>query len=44
MNRKAVLYRMHNNEHICPFGLRSKDLLEKKAIKLRIVFWLREMK
>lgn len=34
MNRKAVLYRMHNNEHICPFGLRSKDLLEKKGYEV----------
>ena len=25
----ATLYRMHTDEHICPFGLRAKHLLEK---------------
>ena len=31
MNNKATLYRMVTDEHICPFGLRSKDLLEKEG-------------
>jgi len=25
---------MHTNDHICPYGLRSKDLLERKGYKL----------
>lgn len=28
--KKAILYRMHTDDHICPYGLRSKDLLERK--------------
>jgi glutaredoxin len=28
---KAVLYRMHTDKHICPFGLRSKELLEREG-------------
>ncbi|BFT30135.1 glutaredoxin family protein [Alteromonas sp. D210916BOD_24] len=31
MNKTAVLYRMVTDEHICPFGLRSKDLLEREG-------------
>lgn len=31
MSKSARLYRMHTPQHICPFGLRSKDLLEKKG-------------
>lgn len=27
--KTAKLYRMHTDKHICPFGLRSKDLLER---------------
>lgn len=27
----AQLYRMHTDEHICPYGLKSKDLLERKG-------------
>ncbi|MDC8829482.1 glutaredoxin [Alteromonas gilva] len=34
MSRTAVLYRMVTPEHICPFGLRSKDLLERKGYKV----------
>ena len=31
MSNKAILYRMVTDEHICPYGLRSKDLLERKG-------------
>ncbi|MDW5286936.1 MULTISPECIES: glutaredoxin [Alteromonas] len=31
MSNKATLYRMVTDEHICPYGLRSKDLLERKG-------------
>ena len=29
--KKAVLYRMVMTEHTCPYGLKSKDLLERKG-------------
>ena len=29
--KKAVLYRMETDQHICPFGLKSKDLLKRKG-------------
>lgn len=29
--RKAVLYRMVMPEHVCPYGLKSKDLLERQG-------------
>jgi glutaredoxin/uncharacterized membrane protein YphA (DoxX/SURF4 family) len=29
--RKAILYRMVMPDHICPFGLKSKDLLERQG-------------
>jgi hypothetical protein len=29
--KTATLYRMVTNEHICPFGLKSKDLLEHEG-------------
>lgn len=29
--KTAVLYRMVMPEHTCPFGLKSKDLLERKG-------------
>lgn len=29
--RKAVLYRMKTPEHTCPYGLKAKDLLERKG-------------
>ncbi len=31
MSKHAVLYRMMTDKHICPFGLRSKDLLERQG-------------
>ncbi|MBT0587658.1 MauE/DoxX family redox-associated membrane protein [Alteromonas oceanisediminis] len=34
MSQSATLYRMHTDEHICPFGLRSKDLLERKGFEV----------
>jgi glutaredoxin len=34
MKELAILYRMHNKQHICPFGLRAKDLLERKGYKV----------
>lgn len=30
----ARLYRMVTDEHICPFGLKAKDLLERKGFKV----------
>ena len=34
MKKTAKLYRMHTNDHICPYGLRSKDLLERKRFEV----------
>lgn len=34
MSRKAELYRMSTPEHICPFGLKSKDLLERNDFEV----------
>ncbi|WP_339616331.1 MauE/DoxX family redox-associated membrane protein [uncultured Gilvimarinus sp.] len=34
MSKTAVLYRMETAEHICPFGLRSKDLLKREGYKV----------
>lgn len=31
MSKTAILYRMVTDNHICPFGLRSKDLLEREG-------------
>lgn len=31
---KAVLYRMVMHNHICPFGIKSKDLLERKGYEV----------
>ena len=31
MSKTAILYRMVTPNHICPFGLKSKDLLERKG-------------
>ena len=30
-SRKAVLYRMVMDKHVCPYGLKSKDLLERQG-------------
>jgi glutaredoxin len=32
--RQAELYRMVMEEHLCPFGLKSKDLLERKGFEV----------
>jgi len=34
MSKKAVLYRMVTDEHICPYGIKSKDLLERQGYKV----------
>ncbi|MDO6748164.1 MauE/DoxX family redox-associated membrane protein [Gilvimarinus sp. 1_MG-2023] len=34
MGNKAVLYRMATDEHLCPFGLRSKDLLKRQGFAI----------
>lgn len=34
MELRAKLYRMHTDEHICPYGLRSKDLLERQGYQV----------
>jgi len=31
MSKSATLYRMVTPSHICPFGLKSKDLLERQG-------------
>lgn len=31
---KAILYRMVMEDHICPFGLKSKWLLQRKGFKV----------
>ncbi|MDO6695858.1 glutaredoxin domain-containing protein [Aliiglaciecola sp. 3_MG-2023] len=34
MKKMAKLYRMETSQHICPFGLKSKDLLQRKGFKV----------
>ena len=34
MSKKAVLYRMVTDEHICPYGIKSKDLLERQGYEV----------
>lgn len=34
MSKTATLYRMVTAKHICPFGLRSKDLLEREGYSI----------
>ena len=34
MSKTATLYRMQTDAHICPFGLRSKDLLKRKGYQV----------
>ncbi|ROO31838.1 hypothetical protein SAJA_02395 [Salinisphaera japonica YTM-1] len=31
MTKIATLYRMVMDDHLCPFGLKSKDLLERQV-------------
>jgi glutaredoxin len=32
--RRATLYRMVMEEHVCPYGLKSKDLLEREGLEV----------
>ena len=34
MSRKAELYRMATQDHLCPYGLKSKDLLEREGLSV----------
>lgn len=34
MTKDATLYRMHTDQHICPYGLKSLDLLKRKGYKV----------
>lgn len=34
MQKKAVLYRMHTHDHLCPFGLKSRDLLRRQGFEI----------
>ena len=34
MSKRAVLYRMVMDDHICPFGMKSKDLLERQGYEV----------
>lgn len=33
-SKQAILYRMVTDEHICPYGIKSKDLLERQGYKV----------
>ena len=33
-SKQAVLYRMVMDDHLCPFGLKSKDLLEREGFEV----------
>ena len=35
MARTAELYRMVTDDHLCPYGLKSKDLLEREGIEVK---------
>ena len=34
MTKQATLYRMKTAEHICPFGLKSKHLLQQQGFEV----------
>ena len=34
MSKKAILYRMVTDKHICPYGIKSKDLLQKQGFEI----------
>jgi len=34
MTKTAKLYRMVTDEHICPYGIKSKDLLERQGYEV----------
>jgi len=33
-NRKATLYRMVLPDHVCPFGVQAKELLEERGFEI----------
>lgn len=33
-NQRAVIYRMVTEDHLCPYGLKSKDLLQRKGFEV----------
>ncbi len=35
--KKATLFRMVTPEHICPFGLKARDLLQRKGFDVSII-------
>ncbi len=35
MTNTATLYRMVTNKHICPYGIKSKDLLERQGYDVK---------
>lgn len=34
MSKKAILYRMVTDKHVCPYGIKSKDLLKREGYKV----------
>lgn len=34
MSKKAILYRMKSDKHICPYGIKSKDLLRRQGFEV----------
>lgn len=34
LTKKAILYRMHTPQHLCPFGLKSRDLLRRNGYEI----------
>ena len=34
MSKKATLYRMASRQHICPFGIKAKDLLQRNGFEV----------
>ena len=34
MTKQAALYRMHTDKHICPYGLKSRDLLRREGFEI----------
>lgn len=34
MSKAATLYRMHTDKHICPYGLKSRDLLKREGYEV----------
>ncbi|MBS0530575.1 MAG: hypothetical protein JSS22_14485 [Proteobacteria bacterium] len=35
MTEQATLYRMVTPEHVCPFGLKSRDFLEREGYEVQ---------